>query len=176
MLQWIYMITRTSHAEIPIPFVQLCSIAEEAGTEKSAKCSLRKLLSAQHTSPGKLKPSPMQGNRLGVLQSQATESMSPATSLIPFLLTVPRVGRNAYSPQQAADVCSSAPLSTLLHKRSHSCSKTSEKLVHVFFEIGSRWQCTDVCGRAGQGGTGPQIELHSMSCVLSLPWHLTGGH
>lgn len=55
--------------------------------------------------PGRQKASPSRGRRLGVLHNQATESRSPATKVIPALLTVPRVGRYAYSPQQAAEVC-----------------------------------------------------------------------
>lgn len=62
------------------------------------------------TVPGKQKASPSRGRRLGVLQTQATESRAPATKVIPALLTEPLVGRYAYSPQQAAEVCNRLPI------------------------------------------------------------------
>ena len=58
--------------------------------------------------PGRLNASPRRGRRSGVLQIQPTASRSPAMRLTPSLLMAPLVGRYAYSPQHAADVCSIA--------------------------------------------------------------------
>ena len=96
--------------------------------------------------PGKLKASPIRGRRLGVLQSQATESSSPATKVIPALLTVPRVGRYAYSPQQAAEVCSSSRTSLR-----DCCSNTTiSSLMNVTKETRFLWVSRYTGGAARQ--------------------------